>query len=217
MKRKGTSGYTGLLIFLSVILFIFLSIKYIDEWIAINVMYLLRSIRPLHKATENIPDILPYLVVIGTLLMWGVYIYKLYTKKGGLGTQFLKLAATTLPVAYLIKSYLQYMFGRTSPRMWLILHKPLAFNWFNRTWGGSIPSGHMTVFAAFGAAVLIYFPRYRKIVFTLLILLGIALILTDYHYLSDVIAGAYLGSIITYLISNAFNKFIKKRELINRQ
>jgi membrane-associated phospholipid phosphatase len=71
---------------------------------------------------------------------------------------------------------------------------------------GSFPSGHMTVFAALGIAVLLYYPKYRKPVIIFLVLLGIALIGTDYHFLSDVIGGAYLGFITTYSLYYIFEK-----------
>jgi membrane-associated phospholipid phosphatase len=185
------------------------SIQYIDAEIAVRVMQFLSSFKTLHQATENIPDILPYLVSAGTVLMWAIYFYRLHKKKVDVKTQFLRLAATALPVSYLLKAFFQFAFGRTSARLWLTAGKPLTFNWFNGLESGSFPSGHMTVFAALGSAVLIYFPQHRKLVLILLTLLGVTLIATDYHFLSDVIAGACLGFITTYLL----RRFFEKREV----
>ena len=118
------------------------------------------------------------------------------------------LSATALPAAYALKTFFQFAFGRISAREWLILKTPHRFNWFNDFGNGCFPSGHMTVFAAFGTAILIYYPQYRKAVIILLTLLGAALITTDYHYLSDVIAGAYLGVLTTYILWQALQKRI---------
>lgn len=64
----------------------------------------------------------------------------------------------------------------------------------------------MTVFVALGIAVLIYYPKYRRPVIGFLIILGISLIGTDYHFLSDVIGGAYLGYTTTCLLNYLFKK-----------
>ena len=176
-----------------------LSIKFLDARIAQMVLHLLRSNHSLNKVTEHIPDLLPHFVGIGTIFMWAMYFYRLQKKKIDSETQFLKLAATVLPASYLVKTLLKFIFGRTFPRDWLIHNHQLTFHWFS-FWSSSFPSGHMVVFAAFGTAILIYYPRYRSVVLIFLILLGAALIGTNYHFLSDVIAGAYIGIVTTYFI-----------------
>jgi membrane-associated phospholipid phosphatase len=206
MVKKYTSGYSGIAISLVVIIVIVVSIQYLDTGIAVRVMHFLQSFRTLRKATDNIPDILPHIVGICTVIMWAIYFFRAHEKKHDKMMKFLRLSATSLPIAYLLKTFLQFVFGRTNTRLWLIANKHLEFKWFNELGNGSFPSGHMTVFAALGAAVLIYYPKYRVPVICLLILLGIALITTDYHYLSDVIAGAYLGFITTYTLKKVFDK-----------
>jgi membrane-associated phospholipid phosphatase len=57
----------------------------------------------------------------------------------------------------------------------------------------------MMVFTAFFAALWHFYPRYRSISVGLLLVLASALVMTDHHYLSDVIAGAYLGLIASSL------------------
>jgi membrane-associated phospholipid phosphatase len=44
-----------------------------------------------------------------------------------------------------------------------------------------------------------YYPRYRPIYLGLLWLLALALIITDHHFLSDVLAGAVLGSVLAFI------------------
>jgi membrane-associated phospholipid phosphatase len=180
------------------------AIKFLDARIAASVMNFIRSVHKLRQVTERIPDILPHLVGVGTVLLWGIYFYRSRKTTDDNEIQFLRLAATVLPVAYLVKTLLKFVFGRTGPRGWLIHKEPLAFHWF-KIWSSSFPSGHMLVFVAFGAAVLFYYPKYRLLVLILLGLLGIALIGTDYHFLSDVIAGAYFGFITAYFIKFLFD------------
>jgi membrane-associated phospholipid phosphatase len=51
----------------------------------------------------------------------------------------------------------------------------------------------MVVFTALAAASWLLFPKYRAASLAAITALGGALVATDYHYLSDVIAGGYLG------------------------
>ncbi len=200
MAKRETSANYWIKLTLLVIFAIIISIQFLDAGIAERVMYIIQSIHTLHTATENIPDMLSAIVGGGTILMWIIYLYRLVEKKIDVKERFLRLAATTLPVCYLVKMLLQIIFGRISPRDWLLHNQPLVFRYFNFNSGGSFPSGHMTVFVAFGTAIILFFPKFRKSVTLLLALLGFALIATDYHFLSDVIAGAYLGFIVTYVL-----------------
>ncbi len=206
MIRKYNTVFSRIIISVIALILTVISIKYLDAGIALRVMHFLMSSRTLHRITRHIPDILPHLVGIGTVLMWIIYLRRSRVKKNDIITRFLRLAATSLPAAYILKTFFKFVFGRTNPRSWLIERKPLGFHWFNETWGGSFPSGHMTVFTAFGVAVMIYFPQYRRLVLILLFLLGTALIVTNYHFLSDVIAGTYLGAVTTYFINYFYDQ-----------
>ena len=111
--------------------------------------------------------------------------------------QFFQLAASAVPAAYLIKIFLQNAFGRTSTRLWLRVGGPIEFRWFNPVENGGFPSGHSMVFAAFFTAVWLYHPRLRPLSIAAIALLGISLLLTSYHFVSDIIAGICFGVLIT--------------------
>jgi membrane-associated phospholipid phosphatase len=200
MIYRKKPGYYAVIITIITLIAVLVSIRFLDRGIAVRVMRFLQSIRSLHNATAEIPDILPHLVSAGTVLMWFLYFYLSKKKISDIKIKFLRLAATALPVAYLVKTFLQYGFGRTSARLWLTTHEPLKFTFFREFGFGCFPSGHMTAFTAFGTAVWLFYPRYRRHVGIMLALLAGALITTDYHFLSDVIAGAYLGVLITCII-----------------
>ncbi|OGR28424.1 MAG: hypothetical protein A2X79_01230 [Desulfuromonadaceae bacterium GWB2_53_15] len=198
MIKKSSDHYLLAALSLGAILTILASIRFLDEKIAIGVMHLLKSNHVLHSATSKIPDTLLGLVCIATAVMWLAYIIRSRYKGSAAQLRFLQLAATAVPVAYLLKEFLQLGFGRTNTRLWLASGGPLQFNWFNGAGIGCFPSGHMTVFAAFGVAIWYIYPRYGRTTSLGLVLLGTALIATDYHFLSDVIAGAYVGFLVTY-------------------
>jgi len=173
-------------------------ILYLDEPLALLVMQLLQSVHSLQRASANIPDILLILVCASSAAMWLAYFMLSRQNCSDRRLQFLRVAATAVPTAYLIKALLQFSFGRTNTRLWLKGAIPMEFSWFHGGGIGCFPSGHMTVFTSFFAAVCYYYPEYRTPSVGLLLLLAAALVATDYHFLSDVIAGAYLGLLVVY-------------------
>jgi len=57
----------------------------------------------------------------------------------------------------------------------------------------SLPSGHATTIFALAAALSLFFPRWRLPLFTLAAIVGLSRIVVGAHYLSDVMAGAWVG------------------------
>jgi len=190
-----------------VVLAVLASWRFLDAWLALGVMDLLHSSDLLQTSISNIPDVLFLLVCVGSALLWGNYFF--LRQRGIINDQsrFSQLAGSAVPLAYFLKWLCKIVFGRTNTRIWLENQVSDDFHWFQG--GGdysSFPSGHMAVFAAFFAAVSLFYPRYRTISTGLLLVLAVALIATDYHFLSDVIAGAYLGLIATCLTGICFDK-----------
>ncbi len=64
----------------------------------------------------------------------------------------------------------------------------------------SFPSGHATTIWAFCLAMTVLFPRYRLVWYVLAILVSISRVIVGAHYLSDVIAGAYVAVITVLLL-----------------
>lgn len=177
-----------------IVLAVLVSYRFLDASIALSAKELLNSADSLQAITTDIPDLLFLLVFFGSGLLWGNYL--LHKRRGisNIQTSFSLLAGSALPLAYFLKWLLKYVFGRTNTRSWLANQAGDGFHWFH---GGenysSFPSGHMAVFTAFFATVWLLYPRYRYISSGGLLLLAAALLATGYHFLSDVIAGAYLG------------------------
>lgn len=190
-----------------VVLAVLVSLRFLDAWIALGAMELLKSSDLLQISTSDIPDVLFLLVCFGSGLLWGNYL--ILRNKGIINeqTRFFQLAGSAVPLAYFLKWIFKYVFGRINTRAWLANQVSADFHWFHG--GGeysSFPSGHMTVFSAFFAAIWFFYPRYRSISIGLGLVLAVALVATDYHFLSDVIAGAYLGLIATCLSRICFEE-----------
>jgi membrane-associated phospholipid phosphatase len=99
-----------------------------------------------------------------------------------------------------IKNALKFIFGRTWPETWVqnnpsfirdgaygfhFMHAGVAYQ--------SFPSGHMAAICTVIAVLWIRYPYFRLIYLIAGLLVGAALVGANYHFLSDVFAGAFVG------------------------
>lgn len=190
-------------ILLLVVMMTAISYFYLDTGIASIVYRLISSSNFLKRATSNIPDLLLHIVIAITVSCWAGYLFLRHRGVHNRHTRFLQVCGTAVPLAFVAKDVFQYLFGRPDPYLWIVDHEQPRFLWLRADVGyGCFPSGHMTVFTALLMTLWRYNPRNRSLYLALLVLLAVALIVTDYHFLSDVIAGAYLGAIIASVIDN---------------
>jgi membrane-associated phospholipid phosphatase len=110
------------------------------------------------------------------------------------------VCGVSLAIAVTIKDQLKFAFGRTWPETWvnnnlsLIRNNVYGFNPFHGGVGySSFPSGHTTAICAVMSVLWICYPKFRAIYVLLIAAVAIGLIGADYHFLSDVIAGGFLG------------------------
>jgi membrane-associated phospholipid phosphatase len=186
---------------------VFLGIMFLDRFIALGVMELLNSSPLLKQTAANMPSFLLLPVCIGSVALWTAYFSLVKRGVANEQTRFLKLASVAVPVAYLMKSPLQFAFGQINTRVWPLLSGIIKFRYFRGFWErGGFPSGHMLVFTAFVAAVWCCYPRYRILSASLLFILGVTLIATNHHFLSDVIAGVYAGLLVTVVSIRCLEK-----------
>ena len=110
------------------------------------------------------------------------------------------ICSLSLMAAETIKSGLKFVFGRTWPQSWFqnnpsfIRDGIYGFNWFH---GGeayqSFPSGHMTAICAVASVLWVYYPRLRATYVLAAFAVLVGLVGANFHFLSDTIAGAFLG------------------------
>lgn len=189
--------------FISIVLATLISLRYLDAWLAIRAMKILNI-----NAAPNIPDVLFVLVCFVSGFLWSRYV--MLRRQGVIIDRllFCEIAGTAVPVAFLLKWPLKFAFGKTNTRVWLENQSSSNFHWFHG--GGnynSFPSGHMMVFAAFFTAIWLFYPRYRLLSVFFMLALSAALVITNHHFLSDVIVGGYIGLITTLLSKFYFEKF----------
>jgi membrane-associated phospholipid phosphatase len=201
--------------FLLVVLLVLCSYFFLDERTALFVKRAWMSHSRLAVFSANIPNFLFSIVCLITGIAWTAYFYLTHKGIYDTHTRFFQLVAITIPLTYFLKSTLKHAVGRIDTRFWLRHPGFKEFHWFHG--GGnytSFPSGHMAVFMAFVIALWRFYPRYHSAYFGFLSILALALIMTNYHFISDVIAGAYLGFLVNYFTHLGLT-FFPNRRMIN--
>ncbi|HET7306340.1 MAG TPA: phosphatase PAP2 family protein [Gammaproteobacteria bacterium] len=140
------------------------------------------------------PDVLDVFVAVITIASWAGYILLRRKHIGWRLVCCLQVVGTALPFGYTAKDILKTIFGRVDTRYWMDHPWHFEFHWLHSSdYFFGFPSGHMAVFGAFAFAVMHYFPRLRPWGWAALVVLGAALVVSEYHFLGDVIAGTYVG------------------------
>jgi membrane-associated phospholipid phosphatase len=182
--------------FVIMIVAVALSYVWLDRPIAVYVHAEFHGVKALPWLTF-IPECLAVIAVAIFIVMgWRVAVGRHLSK---VESVFL-VCGVSLTVAVAIKDQLKFAFGRTWPETWinnnpsLIRNNVYGFNPFHGGAGySSFPSGHTTAICAVMSVLWICYPKFRAIYGLLIAAVAIALIGADYHFLSDVIAGGFLG------------------------
>ncbi len=116
------------------------------------------------------------------------------------------LCSISVLVTELSKSQLKYVFGRTWPETFVqnnpsfIRDGVFGFNFFK---GGaayaSFPSGHTAAICALVSVLWIMAPKLRPLCILAVLVVVVGLIGADYHFLSDIIAGGFVGTSIGWM------------------
>ncbi len=179
--------------------------QYLDERIAGFFGDMMKRNSLMSVCSCDIPDLLLPLAVFFTTTSWVAYAVLKSRGIDNRNSRFFLLTGCTVPLSFLLKSILKDLFGKVTTRAWL-KHKYLyGFHWLDgRSDFSGFPSGHMLLFTVAALAVIRFYPRYRSTCIGFLLLMAVALIVTDYHFLSDVIAGVLLG----YLVDSFMNYYL---------
>lgn len=116
------------------------------------------------------------------------------------------LSSISVLVTEITKSELKYMFGRTWPETFVqnnpsfIRDGAYGFNFFHGGAGyASFPSGHTAAICALVSVLWIMLPKGRPLYVPVVAAVVVGLIGADYHFLSDMIAGGFLGTSIGWM------------------
>jgi membrane-associated phospholipid phosphatase len=71
----------------------------------------------------------------------------------------------------------------------------------------SFPSGTAAISAAIASVLWLEMPRWRAMSAVIVVLLCVAVVITNYHWVGDVIAGAFLGTSIGWMTVQLHRQF----------
>jgi membrane-associated phospholipid phosphatase len=97
-------------------------------------------------------------------------------------------------VAFTINDYtLKLVFGRYNPHVFFAIRPAHLFNFMRGDQTSAFPSGHMVMSTAFATVLVRTYQRTWPLFAGLLLLAMVLLVLGDWHFLSDVVAGTFVG------------------------
>jgi len=188
--------------FLGTVLSVTVSYLWLDRPISHLAHEVLQQFR-LFEKLASIPDVVTPLAVVAVLVL------TLDRSRGGKLSRLqsvLLLASISLALAVVAKDELKFAFGRTWPETWIGTNPSFirdgVFGFFPFHGGRgyrSFPSGHTSVTFAVMTVFWICYPKFRLLYALMMGAMAIGLVGANFHFLSDVIAGAFLGVSIGWI------------------
>jgi membrane-associated phospholipid phosphatase len=105
---------------------------------------------------------------------------------------------------------LKFIFGRENPLVLFQGIPPHVFNFFQGDQHSSFPSGHMVMATAFAVAMIRLQPRTLPILTILLFIGAAALVIGDWHFIGDVIAGIFVGATAGLVAGELWSEHVRK-------
>ena len=188
--RNWTLGFIGTAIMVVV------SYLWLDRPIALFVHARLQGYDLFEKVTY-IPDAL---IPIGAVALMAVALRGLTGRPLSRFPTVLVVSGISLSLAVVVKDQLKFAFGRTWPETWLRNNPSFirdgVFGFFPFHGGpgyASFPSGHTTAICTLMTVLWLCYPRFRALYALAMAAVAIGLIGANFHFLSDVIAGGFIG------------------------
>ncbi|MBS0351655.1 MAG: phosphatase PAP2 family protein [Proteobacteria bacterium] len=149
-----------------------------------------------------------YLLILAAIFLWLFFISK--NKIMSLWILYIMLS---LIVSGLFCMLFKVLCGKARPNEWLHYHIYGFYFWRfeNEFW--SFPSGHVTTVSAVAAASYRVFRRFLGLWILIVSAVMFGRMICLDHYLGDVMAGAYLGFITSYLVYRVFTKALFSNHL----
>ena len=152
---------------------------------------------------QRVPLAFPLLSSL--ILAWG----GLWTLMNRPFSRFLSVALTcsiSFISTSLINSQLKYAFGRSWPNTWIennpsfIQNGAFGFNPFHGGPGSaSFPSGHAAAICSVMTVLWWSYPNWRPIYVACATAVAVGLIGANYHFLSDILSGMFVGTSVGYI------------------
>jgi membrane-associated phospholipid phosphatase len=177
---------------------VLLCIRWVDRAIALLLVQNMPQVIDSHAG--DVPDLLLPITLAVSGASWAGYAWLTFRKSKSPLRHILATIGLSSLLSFAGKEILHFLFGRLTPRQWLASPDMAQFQFLDMSGAaGGFPSGHMAVFTPVLIALYRIFPSMRAWWISLWAALALALVGGNYHFVSDVIAGAYLGFAIDSL------------------
>jgi membrane-associated phospholipid phosphatase len=133
------------------------------------------------------------LIAIELLVLGVLFLAARLSGRTGNLSRTLTLACGASILAYGFNHLLKILFGRPVPLAAARLPELPVFHLFQGDNHSSFPSGHMALLGAFAGILWQAYPAARPLVPLALCLAAAAMVIGNWHYVSDTFAGAALG------------------------
>jgi membrane-associated phospholipid phosphatase len=199
-----------LLIWLSCITASFL---WIDRPVALLVHDELEGYRAVFDVAARLPKVLgpivvAYTVIVGVWVIVGQRMTEIQT--------VIVISALSWTISDVPENWLKFAFGRTWPETWVQDNPSLirdSVDNFNPFHGGpgfaAFPSGHMVATCAIISVYWICWPRFRPAFLICIAIPFLGLLGANYHFVSDLLAGSLLGTLVGWTIVTLWNAGIR--------
>jgi undecaprenyl-diphosphatase len=128
-------------------------------------------------------------------------------RRKGFDAAWRKLAFffTAVAGAGLLTALLKCLIGRARPVQLqeFGIYGFAPWNWVESRWH-SLPSGEATTSFAVAVALIVLFPRWRIAFYLFALAMAGSRVMVNAHYLSDIVAGAVVGSLTAIAVSDLF-------------
>ncbi len=188
---------TIILILLTGTPLILLSYFFIDLHVARYAIANDEIFSPIFDTLSHGADSTYWLIAFGVLWLFYRFYKKHEDKAKQAGFMFIAIVTTGLSV-----NLIKIIFGKARPIL-LKREEIFGFEWFVSPSAynyHSFPSGHTTTAFTIATVLTLMFPRYAVAFYMYAVTMAISRVLNWDHYVSDVIAGAMFGTILTLLL-----------------
>jgi membrane-associated phospholipid phosphatase len=112
--------------------------------------------------------------------------------------------------AFVTNDYvLKFIFGRLNPADFFQSPPGPVFHFFHGSYQSSFPSGHMVMATAFAVAMIRLQPRTLPVLIILLCMGAIGLLIGDWHFVGDVIAGSFVGATAGFVAGELWSEHVR--------
>jgi len=139
-------------------------------------------------------------------LMGGLLLFVVFRKKKSSTAYSGLFLFSSVATSGLTADLIKYIGGRARPKLYFN-EQLFGFDFFHWEYAWtSFPSGHSATAFSVAMFVSMLYPSWRFAAFFAALLIAFSRIVLSQHYISDVIAGSFLGLLSTVLLYNHFFK-----------